>query len=622
MDRRRRIPTVVELLETIRRRYFRHQIVHESLTENSPIREQVFAKFPSKGCPECYPLGVNNTKEFITFLRSIEDLDISVTQYTAEAFETFVTNKTRENALALLQTIGFRNFPVKPEKLITTLLNGEFNFEFPYSDIGDYITDPELDELRGQVKIIIRKQEKAEEPSSSASTSKPPSRTQAFTNYLFNRSFTTQGPVTPARVEESDEELEEGEIPETTAELVTPVGTPERVENYTGIGETVTRQTQFAENIYQTHYKPQLLQASTSTPNLPTTFQLKDIANRKEKQPEGVLVVQTQDDTVIKQKQKKKQVAKPQAQPQVQPPLPQIVPLPQVQPQVQPPPPQNLLPPQQPDDEEEMSQAHYPTFDGTNPRKWIAEVELAFIANNIAADANARRIGIAALNLGPARMWYMTLANQPVEWTHAGDGFKQIFLAKYAANGNRAQAAQQAFSRMQKTTESVNDYLNALQGMWMECGDANMPEWLKVNQFVNGLLPQLRMPVLQQAPQTMNDAVQYATNCYYAMQSTIQPANVIDTTYQTMLAAVQELLKETRNNNNQRGNSGDSNNNNQFQPRQRQEMRNTACYYCGKRGHAYRNCRILALHRRENREQQWAMPQRNQGPQGKGQPRH
>jgi hypothetical protein len=218
----------------------------------------------------------------------------------------------------------------------------------------------------------------------------------------------------------------------------------------------------------------------------------------------------------------------------------------------------------------------------------------------------------------------MTLQNPPAQWDQANVGFKQIFLAKYATNGNRAQAAQQAFSRMQKKTESVNDYHNALQEMWMECGDAaNMPEWLKVNQFVNGLLPQIRTPVLQQAPQNMNDAVQYATNCYYAMQSTIQPSNATDTAYQTMLAAVQELLKETRNNNNnQRGISGENNENNQFQPRRRQEMRNTACYYCGKRGHAYRNCRILALHRRENREQQWAMPQRNQGPQGKGQPRH
>jgi len=143
---------------------------------------------------------------------------------------------------------------------------------------------------------------------------------------------------------------------------------------------------------------------------------------------------------------------------------------------------------------------------------------------------------------------------------------------------------------MQKKTESVNDYLNTLQEMWMECGDANMPEWLKVNQFVNGLLPQICMPALQQAPQTMNDTVQYATNCYYAMQSTIQQSNATDTNYQTMLAAVQELLKEMRNNNNQRGIGGDSNDNNQFQPRRRQEMRNTACYYCRKRGHAYRNC--------------------------------
>ena len=306
----------------------------------------------------------------------------------------------------------------------------------------------------------------------------------------------------------------------------------------------------------------------------------------------------------------------PQA-PLVPPVLPPAVP--PVAPPVPPPP---VQPPQPQPEEDEMTHASYPTFDGTNPRKWIAELEIAFIANNIPGDGHLRKIGIAALNLGPAKMWYVTLANKPVIWDAAQgqDGFKEIFLAKYATEGNRAQASQQAYTRMQRKTESVNDYLNALQEMWLECGNnANIPEWMKVSQFVNGLLPALRVPVLQQAPADMAQAVQLATNCFYAMRAAVQPshgAEVNDTLLEKItLLEVQlaELRSPSANNNN---------NNGGFQPGNSNPRRNgVRCHYCGNNGHMHRECRIKSSHIRQGRKLNWAVPRQNNQGQGKGQPR-
>ncbi|CAG8570327.1 4205_t:CDS:1 [Paraglomus brasilianum] len=68
-------------------------------------------------------------------------------------------------------------------------------------------------------------------------------------------------------------------------------------------------------------------------------------------------------------------------------------------------PPQNLPPnnpppppnPPQVQQQEEMAQATYPAFDGTNPRKWLNEMDIAFTVNNIQADAHERRIGSTKL---------------------------------------------------------------------------------------------------------------------------------------------------------------------------------------------------------------------------------
>ncbi|CAG8642576.1 3806_t:CDS:2, partial [Paraglomus brasilianum] len=199
-------------------------------------------------------------------------------------------------------------------------------------------------------------------------------------------------------------------------------------------------------------------------------------------------------------------------------------------------------PPVQADDEE-MSQATYPVFDGTNPRKWLGEMEIAFTANNIQANAHERRIGLAVLNSGPAKMWYIMLAAKPTTWERANnlDGFKELFLDKYANDDNRAQASQLAFMRTQRLGETVGQYYNALQEQWMECGDGVIPEWMKVNKFVHGLIPAIREPVMQQAPTTIADAVKVATQCYNAFQTNVQPSHTAtDTALQALMATMQE----------------------------------------------------------------------------------
>ncbi|CAG8629988.1 6088_t:CDS:2, partial [Paraglomus occultum] len=268
--------------------------------------------------------------------------------------------------------------------------------------------------------------------------------------------------------------------------------------------------------------------------------------------------------------------------------------VPQQIPPVAPPPPlfnpAPFQPPQQQQYQgEEMSQASYPTFDGTNPRKWIAELELAFIANNLPTDAHPRKIGIAALHLGPAKMWYVTMDNKPTTWgrANARDGFKELFLAKYATDGNRTQVSQQAYACTQRKTESVNDYLNALQEMWLECGDpAVMPEWMKVNQFVHGLLPAIRTPVMQQAPGTMAQAIQFANNCFYAMRASVQPSHSAEVNDALLeeIAALKVQVAELKtfptntNNNNNRGYQQGNSSNRRNGPR---------CHYCGNNGHGH-----------------------------------
>src|SRR6185295_10853145 len=119
----------------------------------------------------------------------------------------------------------------------------------------------------------------------------------------------------------------------------------------------------------------------------------------------------------------------------------------------------------------------------------------------------------------------------------------------------------------------------------------------------------------QSAPETLADAVNQANNCQFAQRSIPHASHsATDPAIEQMIAAMHELITETRNANN--------NNNNYNRPRNNAYTPRAVgrgCYYCGKQGHGFSTCRKLKYDRQNGKEQKWVTPMHNL--RGKGQPR-
>lgn len=588
--------------------YFRHYNSHVISVDNDTI-QLLLERFPCNACSHCHP-ATEKTEEYEAFLQSINSFDPKESAYTAEAFENYLNDPTRETVITLLENLAFCAPPKNPERLVSTLLE-TYQFEPSYTEIGEYPTNLQLENWNGHVKTYLkqlrRKQEKAERRASVTLSAKA----KGYIGAIFQGTSRQTTSPEPEGTENEDE-LEEGEISEQANFYATKPYTalPGSSDIPTAYGTELHKKIQGARRLYAT-----------------AAALVRDNDNRKGKnkaddeESDHLVIADDQSDL---EQTKKVTPKKQQKQPAVQkPPTPPLAP-PTPPPAPPTPPP---VPHQQHIEEDEMAHAPYPVFNGSNPRKWIMDLELAFTANGLAADANARKIGIAALNLGPAKMWYGMLAAKPDAWTNDQNpfGFKELFLTKYATEANRAQAAQQAHTRMQLKTESIEDYYSALQERWMECGNQDqIPEWMRMSQFINGLLPAYRIPVLQQAPETLADAVQKANNCYYAMQTTVQYTHSAEPYMETMVAAMQEMNQNIKNMNLQRPppRQPQFQRKNNFQPRQRQRFTNAKCWYCGNQGHRTDDCAKLREHRKMGKEQEWDRPDRDPRKWGKGQPRH
>ncbi|CAG8542721.1 1178_t:CDS:2 [Paraglomus occultum] len=430
-----------------------------------------------------------------------------------------------------------------------------FNFDIPYNEVNEHPSTANLTTYSEDVDDYIHRLARSGTSLSSQPTLTE--KTKAFVGYFFNQKSKSLGSYSPKSDTQSDKRAE-SEYLEANQDNnkdgdETITTTPPLTPGHSALGYNLVEATHSAQQLYT---------ATISTPQPESsTADKKNKGKQKQEIPEILVVADIDPETVtpVKKVQKPKK-----AKPAQNPPIQIAVPNPN--------PPINNPPQQQQLDDDEMAQTTYPVFDGTNPRKWIFDMEIAFIANNIQDAANSRKIGLAVMNLGPAKMWYVTLNPKPTTWIRANDvdGFKELFLAKYATEANKAQASQQAQARTQRPTETVNDYLSALEEIWMECGDAAViPEWMKVSQFTSELLPAIRLPVKQQAPQTMADAVQAATNCYYALQSTMQPSHSAEvnnallekiSALEVQLAELKTSPANASNNNNRGFQQGSSNN--------------------------------------------------------------
>jgi len=588
--------------------FYQHIYIHHHIPRTHPFRENALNKFRSDACITCYPDPNEIGPAYRRYLDILKRYNGRVSRITHERFvEWQVAERKFAPAIKLIRATVFPNPPRAVNSLIIALTSTQGSLKLLDFNVDQSLSDERAAQLQREVVAYL--QEKVDRAASKKGKEKAQASTSATSSKASDDEYHTPepefGPLGAANADERASELsaleslqrraisvyKDLQALEKEVNLDTNEFPDQTIPNKDALLDYIAPLNNLVEN-EEIELEIQLPDQGPKGDNEQVEDKEADNQDNQGSDQENQV-----DDAEVSQPSTRAPTPELDNQ---NPPVAPPVANPLVNPPVAPPvanPPIPPAPPVQADDEEEMSQATYPVFDGTNPRKWLGEMEIAFTANNIQANANERRIGLAVLNSGPAKMWYIMLAAKPATWERANqvDGFKELFIEKYANDDNRAQASQLAFMRTQRLGETVGQYYNALQEQWMECGDGVIPEWMKVNKFIHGLIPAIREPVMQQAPTTIADAVRVATQCYNAFQTNVQPSHTAtDTALQALMATMQELVAETKNkNNSNQGNAGSehpqyNNNrprNNRYQPRQRQQMTNFQCYYCGKMGH-------------------------------------
>jgi len=229
--------------------------------------------------------------------------------------------------------------------------------------------------------------------------------------------------------------------------------------------------------------------------------------------------------------------------------------------------------------------ADYPVFNGTRPAAWAQAMEIAFAANEVVN--NVIKVNTAAAHLGEFIDWFTNQA----AFTHWAEGnpanqdrnFKDIFLAHFEGPEERDSALAQMWKRKQQRRENITSYANNLKRIWNATG-VNIPDPIKLSQFIGGLDPSTQGLVKAQNPQTIAEAIAASKRVQSGgSHATYLTQEEDDSMVTGLLAQVAELTKKI-----QELTTG------QEQPIQQQQFRrehtNQRCSNCGKNGHATKNC--------------------------------
>ena len=269
----------------------------------------------------------------------------------------------------------------------------------------------------------------------------------------------------------------------------------------------------------------------------------------------------------------------------------QVIQLPNPQPVIQLPNPQPVHPPPiQALPVRMVKNVDYPIFNATKPAAWAKAMDIAFAANQV-ADA-AVQINIAAAHLGDYIDWF---SNQPAftHWTGGADqahrNLKAIFLAAFNGPEEKGAAIAQMWKRKQRRGETIASYANGLQQIW-SATDVNIPEPIKLSQFISGLDSSIQTLVKSQNPQTIAEAVAASKRVYTGgSHASYLTQEESDPTVTGLLAQVAELTKQISEMKAERSEPRD-----QPQPIQRQRfprvMTNNRCSFCNRMGHTEQDC--------------------------------
>jgi hypothetical protein len=166
---------------------------------------------------------------------------------------------------------------------------------------------------------------------------------------------------------------------------------------------------------------------------------------------------------------------------------------------------------------------------------------------------------------------------------------KEIFLTAFNGPEEKGAAIAQMWKRKQRRGETIASYANGLQQIW-SATDVNIPEQIKLSQFIGGLDSSIQTLVKAQNPQTIAEAVAASKRVYTGgSHPSYLTQEESDPTVTGLLAQVAELTKQLS-----EMKAGMSEPKDQPQPIQRQRyprvMTNTRCSFCNRMGHAEQDC--------------------------------
>jgi len=230
----------------------------------------------------------------------------------------------------------------------------------------------------------------------------------------------------------------------------------------------------------------------------------------------------------------------------------------------------------------------YPVFNGTKPAAWAKAMDIAFKANQV--DDEEVKISIAAAHLGDYVDWFVNQADF-THWTGgAGNNHRNlraIFLTAFNGPEEKGAAIAQMWKRKQRRGETIASYANGLQQIW-SATDVDIPEPLKLSQFIGGLDVSIQTLVRAQNPQTIADAIAASKRVYtggsHASYLTQEESDPTVTGLLTQVADLTKKLSELKAEMSEPTN----------QPIQRQRyprvLTNNRCSFCDKNGHADQDC--------------------------------
>ena len=156
--------------------------------------------------------------------------------------------------------------------------------------------------------------------------------------------------------------------------------------------------------------------------------------------------------------------------------------------------------------------------------EWLSVYEA--IAESSEWDDEYKRLKVPAYLRGAALRWYRAIKSEAKTWKL----FEEKFLAEYRPADWKWKKKSEFYSLKQVNKESISEFISRFRRI---CGDLpDIPEEIKKERFIDGLLPEYRKWVILTGPETICEAFSFAKRAEAAVCAEKNPKSQATVTHQ------------------------------------------------------------------------------------------